>query len=125
MGRLSPIRSVLIGIPVYYFSLYQAPSAICKCLEKFTREFLREGVDEGKGSHLVSWEVVGTLLGRRERMFAFGIQILWNGFQFFCKSFFRLLLDPSLLGCLCLILFGGLRSLRKLGSLLGKYCLFV
>ena len=49
-------------------------------------------------------------------MIAFGIQVLRWGFQFSCKSFSRLSLDPSLLGCLCLILFGGLRSLRNLGS---------
>lgn len=55
---------VLSGIPVYYFSLFRAPSSICKSTEKCTCDFLWEGVDEGRGSHLVSWEAVSHLINQ-------------------------------------------------------------
>ncbi|KAA0052767.1 hypothetical protein E5676_scaffold1856G00150 [Cucumis melo var. makuwa] len=58
-GRLTLIRSVMSGILVYYMSLLRIPSSVCKSMEKYTRDFLWEGVDEGQGSHLVSWELVG------------------------------------------------------------------
>lgn len=45
----------------HYFSLFKAPILVCKSIEKIMRDFLWKGVEEGKGSHLVSWEVVGNL----------------------------------------------------------------
>lgn len=50
---------MLSGVHVYYFSLFWVPSSVCKSLEKFMRDFLWEGMDEGKGSHLVSWKAIG------------------------------------------------------------------
>lgn len=67
-GRLNLIKSMLSGIPICSLSLFRGPSLVCKSLEKYMRDFLWEGVDEGKGSHLVSWEVVGhsmNLVGQR------------------------------------------------------------
>ena len=43
--------------PLYYLSLFQGSSSVCKNLEKLMRDFLWEGVDEGRGFHLVGWEV--------------------------------------------------------------------
>ena len=39
----------LSGIPVYFFSLFKAPSSICKSIKKLMRDFLWEGIDEKEG----------------------------------------------------------------------------
>ncbi|XP_050941567.1 uncharacterized protein LOC127149742 [Cucumis melo] len=57
-GRLTLIRSVLSGIPVYYFSLFKTPNSVCKIIKKLMRDFLWKGMDWGRGSRLVSWQVV-------------------------------------------------------------------
>ena len=53
-GTLTLIKSVLSGIPIYYFSLFCTSVLVHKSIEKLTRNFLLEGVEEGKGSHLGS-----------------------------------------------------------------------
>lgn len=63
-GRLILINSMLIDVPIYYLTLVQAPSLVCKSLEKFMRDFLQKGVDKRKGSHLVSWEVLRHLVNQ-------------------------------------------------------------
>lgn len=55
-GWLTLIRSMLSGILVYYFSLFKAPSFVCKSIKKLMRIFLWERMNRGKGSHLVSWQ---------------------------------------------------------------------
>lgn len=54
-GRLTLLRIVLSGMPVYLFSLFRAPCKICKDMERLMHDFFWEGVEEGKGkgSHLV------------------------------------------------------------------------
>lgn len=59
---LTLIKLVLSGIPVYSFLLFWVCSSVCKCMEKFMRDFLCVGVSEGKGSHLINWEAVGCLV---------------------------------------------------------------
>ncbi|XP_076927131.1 uncharacterized protein LOC143590578 [Bidens hawaiensis] len=57
-GRLTLIKSVLASLPVYYLSLFKAPSQVLENIEKLMRKFLWIGSKEGKGIHLVSWNVV-------------------------------------------------------------------
>lgn len=52
VGRLTLIRSIMCVIPIYFFSLFRAPSEVCKNIEKLLHIFLWEGVDEGKGKAL-------------------------------------------------------------------------
>lgn len=35
-----------------------SPCLVCKTIEKLMRDFLWEGVDEGKGAYLVNWDVI-------------------------------------------------------------------
>lgn len=49
-GTLTLIRSVLSGIPVYYYSLFKAPNSVCKIIKKLMRDFLWKGMDERRGS---------------------------------------------------------------------------
>lgn len=53
-GKLTLIRFVLTGILIYFMSLFSASWKVCKSLKRVMREFLWEGVGEGKGegSHL-------------------------------------------------------------------------
>lgn len=64
VGSLILIRCVLSGIPIYYFSPFQALNAVGKSIKKLMRDFLWEGVDERKGPHLVSCEIVGRPISR-------------------------------------------------------------
>ena len=42
----------------HFLSLFKIPNKPALILEKIMRNFFWEGKGEGKGSHLVSWEVV-------------------------------------------------------------------
>lgn len=55
-GRLTLIKAVLSGVPMYYFSLFRIPGLVCKSLEKYIRDFMWNGIYEGTSSHLVSRE---------------------------------------------------------------------
>ena len=55
-GRLTMIKYVMNGNQCI-MSLFRMPSSICKSMEKYMRDFLWEGVDEGHGFHLLSWEL--------------------------------------------------------------------
>lgn len=46
-------HSHLLSLPSLGLSL------VCKSMESLMRDFLMVGVDEGKGSLLVGWEVIG------------------------------------------------------------------
>lgn len=46
-GRLTFIQSVLSGIPIYFLYLFRISVVVSKCLEKFTRDFPWEEVEEG------------------------------------------------------------------------------
>lgn len=59
-GKLTLIQSVLSGISIYlFFFLFQALCSMCKILEKLLSDFMWEGVEEGKGAHLVNREIIG------------------------------------------------------------------
>jgi hypothetical protein len=57
-GRLTLIRAVLEGIPIYYLSLFKMPIGVAKSLERLMRNFLWEGLEEGRKDHLIRWELV-------------------------------------------------------------------
>ncbi|KAG7032462.1 hypothetical protein SDJN02_06510, partial [Cucurbita argyrosperma subsp. argyrosperma] len=42
------------------------PYSVCNNLEKLGRDLLQKEIEEGKGAHLVSWEVVGKLVNLGE-----------------------------------------------------------
>ncbi|XP_022014901.2 uncharacterized protein LOC110914417 [Helianthus annuus] len=55
-GRVTLIRSVLASLPNYYFSLYKAPAAVIKDLERMIKKFLWGGSGEARKTHWVAWE---------------------------------------------------------------------
>lgn len=57
-GRLVLIKSVLSGLPTYYFSLLLAPKSVILLLEKKMRDFLWSKADGSRGMHWVSWDQV-------------------------------------------------------------------
>ncbi|KAH9670660.1 er membrane protein complex subunit 10 [Citrus sinensis] len=57
-GRLTLIQSVLSSLRSYFMSLFQIPVSVAKRIEEAMRDFLWEGIGEGKKDHLVSWRVV-------------------------------------------------------------------
>lgn len=58
-GKLTLIKSVLLSIPVYYFSLFMAPQFVIKQIEKSIRDFLWHDGDNGKKHYWVNWGKVG------------------------------------------------------------------
>lgn len=54
-GRLTLMKAVLSGIPLYYLCS-GFPVWFYKSLEKHIRDFMCNGIDEEMSSHLVSWE---------------------------------------------------------------------
>ena len=56
--RLTLIHSVLSSIPIYYLTLFRAPTSVLNSMEKIMRDFFWVGGDQVGGEHLVSWEVV-------------------------------------------------------------------
>lgn len=58
-GKLILIRSVLSGIPIYFFLTVHIPCLVCKDVLKLMGSFLCEGVEEGEGALWVRWEVIG------------------------------------------------------------------
>ncbi|KAJ0511446.1 putative RNA-directed DNA polymerase [Helianthus annuus] len=57
-GRTTLIKSVLDSLPLYYFSLFQAPNTVLNKLEKLRRDFLWGGSDAINKMHWVRWENV-------------------------------------------------------------------
>ena len=57
-GRLTLTKSVLGSPPLYFFSLFKAPSSIIDEIEKIRRRFLWGGNEERNKINWVSWKVV-------------------------------------------------------------------
>ncbi|CAL9004181.1 unnamed protein product, partial [Prunus brigantina] len=85
-GRLTLIQAVLSNIPSYYMSLFKMPIRVVAKVEQLMRNFLWEGLEEGKKCHLVRWEWVskskeegGLGIGSlRERNEALRAKWLWR-----------------------------------------------
>lgn len=59
-GRTTLIKVVLSSTTTYYLAIFRIPIGVSKLIERSFRRFLWKGVDDSKGSHLVSWEQVTT-----------------------------------------------------------------
>jgi len=57
-GRHPVINSILDSLPTYVMSLFPIPAKVEERLDKLRRDFLWLGNKEGKGRHLVKWQVV-------------------------------------------------------------------
>ena len=57
-GRLVLIRSILFGIPVYWFSLARLPSSILNRLLQYIFSFLWGGTTNHHTIHLVDWKTL-------------------------------------------------------------------
>ncbi|KAJ0702066.1 putative RNA-directed DNA polymerase [Helianthus annuus] len=57
-GRITLVRSVLVSLPSYYFSLYKAPVKVIRDLESLIRKFIWGGSSENKKTHWVAWDIV-------------------------------------------------------------------
>ncbi|XP_071704165.1 uncharacterized protein [Rutidosis leptorrhynchoides] len=57
-GRLVLVKSVLSILPLYYFSLFRAPSSVTKLLESMRRVFFWGGDFSGNKMSWVKWEKV-------------------------------------------------------------------
>ncbi|XP_071688327.1 uncharacterized protein [Rutidosis leptorrhynchoides] len=55
-GRLTLVKSVLNSLPLYYFSIYRAPSCVIKKLECVRRNFYWGGNIDDKKISWVNWE---------------------------------------------------------------------
>ncbi|KAM0043572.1 putative Endonuclease/exonuclease/phosphatase superfamily [Helianthus debilis subsp. tardiflorus] len=59
-GRLTLIKSVLASLPIYYLSLYKAPSKVVELIEKLMRAFLWGGTSGERKLNWVAWDTVTT-----------------------------------------------------------------
>ncbi|XP_071695782.1 uncharacterized protein [Rutidosis leptorrhynchoides] len=57
-GRLTTIKSILSSIPLYYFSLFHAPSAILKILESKRRKFFWGGSSNDNKINWIKWDQI-------------------------------------------------------------------
>ena len=57
-GRVTLIKSILLNLPVYYFSIFRCSISIIKRLEKLQREFLWHGTRSQKKLHFVDWDSI-------------------------------------------------------------------
>ncbi|CAN1315223.1 LINE-1 retrotransposable element ORF2 protein [Linum perenne] len=59
-GRLTLIKSVLSSLPVYFLSLFKAPSSVILALERIQNRFLWSGVSDSEKIHWINWNLVKT-----------------------------------------------------------------
>lgn len=59
-GRLTLVNSVLGSLPLYYMSVYKAPSKVIDKLEMIRRRFLWKGTVEKRCINWVAWDKVTT-----------------------------------------------------------------
>ncbi|RVW57289.1 putative ribonuclease H protein [Vitis vinifera] len=57
-GRITLIKSTLASMPLYQLSLFHMPKIVTRRLEKLQRDFLWEGGNMERKTHLVNWEMV-------------------------------------------------------------------
>ena len=56
--RVTLIKSTLSSLPTYYLSLFPIPRSVALRIDKIQRDFLWDGIGEGKKFHLVNWNQV-------------------------------------------------------------------
>ena len=57
-GRMILVRSVLLGLPVYWFSLAHIPKSILNCLRRCIFTFLWGSIGGKQKMHLVDWHTI-------------------------------------------------------------------
>ncbi|KAK1301638.1 hypothetical protein QJS10_CPB12g00702 [Acorus calamus] len=58
-GRLTLIQAVLSNLPIFYLSIFKAPTGVLQILDGIQRRFLWQGADvSGRKVHLVHWDRV-------------------------------------------------------------------
>ncbi|KAK1282985.1 hypothetical protein QJS10_CPB22g00578 [Acorus calamus] len=56
-GRLTLIQSVFSNLPIFYLSIFKAPTGVLQILDGIRRRFLWQGADDsGRKVHLVHWD---------------------------------------------------------------------
>ena len=61
-GKLVLIRSVLQGIPVFWFSLFKVPRYILRAMRRYIFRFLWAGNTTGGKYYLCVWEILSKLI---------------------------------------------------------------
>ena len=59
-GRITLINSVLTSLPIFYFSLFKAPSSVIEDLDRIRRKFLWGGCSQASKICWISWDKVLT-----------------------------------------------------------------
>ena len=59
-ARTTLLQSVLSSLPVYFMSLYKAPSSVIAKVEKLQRRFLWSGTNDKDMIHWINWDLVKT-----------------------------------------------------------------
>ncbi|CAN1732048.1 Putative ribonuclease H protein At1g65750 [Linum perenne] len=91
-GRLVLIKSVLSSLPVYYLSLFKAPSSIVLGLERIQNQFLWSGVSDSEKIHWISWNLIKT----PRRLGGLGVQDLRSlNTALLCKWHWRFAVERS------------------------------
>ncbi|CAN1778684.1 Putative ribonuclease H protein At1g65750 [Linum perenne] len=57
-GRVTLLKSVLSGLPIYFMSLFKAPSQVIKENREYTEAFLWASELQKNKLHWIAWEVV-------------------------------------------------------------------
>jgi hypothetical protein len=57
-GRLTLINSVLTSLPIYTFSVFKVPEAVCKKLDSIVNAFWWGHEPSRKKLHMTSWETI-------------------------------------------------------------------
>ncbi|XP_071687637.1 uncharacterized protein [Rutidosis leptorrhynchoides] len=57
-GRLTLIKSVLSSLPLYYFSLFHAPTKVINSLEAIRRKFFWGGSESNNKINWIKWELI-------------------------------------------------------------------
>lgn len=55
-GQITLTKSILNTIPIYYMQTNLFPTETCERIDKISRDFIWSFSEEGKGSHLISWD---------------------------------------------------------------------
>lgn len=56
VGRITLTKSVLNTIHVHYMQTNYLPNSVCEKIDKISRDFIWGFNNEGKGTHLISWD---------------------------------------------------------------------
>ncbi|GJZ03380.1 putative RNA-directed DNA polymerase, eukaryota, reverse transcriptase zinc-binding domain protein [Tanacetum coccineum] len=93
-GRLTLVKSVLGSLPIYYLSLFKAPSLVIDMLESLRRRFFWGFNDSQRGINWVKWDSI--LAGVKDGGLGVG-SIFAKNLSFLCKWKWRLYTEKDAL----------------------------